>query len=98
MPNRFVPAVMQDGEKPLWGIYDHHIGAFCTMPDSDSEHPNLLPLEWHSRDGAAAWLHRCYTAWQLGRVPAPDDWEPYVAAQRPWLTYRSHEHLRPWRP
>lgn len=94
MPNRYSVATLAEGERRMYGIYDNHMEAFCTLPDSTAERPNLLPLEWDNPVSAQSWLERCYTAWARHRVPAPRDWAPYVAARQPWDTYRSHDTLR----
>jgi hypothetical protein len=65
------------GRANTYVIYDDVIKAYCSLPDDPHDpHPNLLPLEWPNRLAAEAWLYRCYSAWQSGAVPAPEDWRP----------------------
>ncbi|MEW5352294.1 hypothetical protein [Streptomyces sp. 16-176A] len=58
-----------------YGVFDHALDAFCTLPDDPkAPRPNLLPLEWSNLAGAEAWLFQCYIAWQGGTIPAPEGW------------------------
>lgn len=59
-----------------WAILDLDAGAYCTLPDAEGPHPNLLPVEFRTRAAAEAWLHRCYVAWQAELVPPPVNWRP----------------------
>jgi hypothetical protein len=62
--------VLPNGPKKF-AIWDHSMGALCTLPDSEDRHPNLLPLEWPNAAGAESWLWQCRQAWGTGKVPAP---------------------------
>ena len=76
--------VTMEATRRHWVILDRHMYGYCTLPDDDSEYPNLLPLEWSSRAGAEHWLDRCYTAWRNELVPVPDNWQPYRLDASPW--------------
>lgn len=71
-----------------WVILDKFMWGYCALPDDDSAHPNLLPLEWDSPVAANDWLMRCFRSWAKGKVPAPDGWRPdkdeVVLALRDW--------------
>lgn len=72
-----------------WVILDRHMWGYCSLPAAqpgDGRTPDLLPLEWRSREAAEAWLNRCYLAWQRGVVPAPRQWRPLPpGVQSPWV-------------
>lgn len=53
-----------------WGIYDQHLGAWCSLAEGTCQ----IPLEWHSRDEAELWLYLCRVAWGNGLVDAPEGW------------------------
>lgn len=77
--------VTRTPDHSMWVILDRKLWGFCTLPDDTSEKcPNLLPLEWKHREGADAWLERCYRAWQTGQVPAPEGWQPPPYEPSPW--------------
>lgn len=79
--------VTQLPDRTRWVILDRKLFGFCTLPDSGNgtdTAPNLLPLEWSCRAGAEAWLHRCYIAWESGRVRAPRAWRPLPDTPSPW--------------
>jgi hypothetical protein len=53
-----------------WGIFDRHMGAWCTLADGTC----LLPLEWKTAEEAQVWLYLCRVAWGRRLIPAPDGW------------------------
>ncbi|MFD4337201.1 hypothetical protein ACFWPP_08355 [Streptomyces anulatus] len=66
-------------------ILDKELFGYCSLPDDpNTEHPNLLPLEWKTRGGATAWLNQCYRMWESGKVEAPDNWKPLSPQISPW--------------
>ncbi|MEU6633801.1 hypothetical protein ABZ905_36780 [Streptomyces parvus] len=67
----------RDENRP-WVILDGALDAYCALPDTTGS--NLLPLEWHTQNGALAWLSRCYRHW--GEVPLLEgDAIPYESAR-----------------
>lgn len=56
-----------------WGIFDRHMGAWCSLADGGC----FLPLEWKTAGEADVWLYLCRVAWGRGFVPAPDGWNGY---------------------
>lgn len=50
-----------------WGIFDRHMGAWCSLPYGTS----LLPLEWKTAEEAEAWLYACRVVWGGDLAPAP---------------------------
>lgn len=81
--NRYV--VISKADQTGYVILDKQLFGYCTLPDdSDSDSPNLLPLEWGMREGAEAWLNQCYRAWQAERVPPPEGWMPFRLEESPW--------------
>lgn len=57
-----------------WGIYDQHMGAWCSLAVG----PGCFePLEWKSADEAVLWLYLCRVAWGAGLVKAPDGWNSH---------------------
>jgi hypothetical protein len=68
---RYVPAKLSGVLH--WGIWDHTLGAWCTLPNG----AHREPLEWHSREEAEVWLYLCRVAWRMGLVDAPDGWAGY---------------------
>jgi len=81
MPSRY--RVTTTPDQRSWVILDRELGGYCALPD-DADPSSLLPLEWRSRHGAEAWLHRCYMAWERGGVPAPTNWRPLSDKPSPW--------------
>lgn len=80
--------VTKTPDQRFWAILDRHLMGFCTLPDdTDPECPNLLPLEWRSKEGGEAWLQQCYRLWESGKVPAPEDWRPFPKEESPFLRY-----------
>ena len=57
-----------------WVITDAALGgAYCTLPDDPTaDRPNLLPLEWRTRQGALAFLQQARRVWASGAVQAPE--------------------------
>lgn len=88
--------VITTPDQRAWVILDRELGGFCALPDDPTaERPNLLPLEWRSRHGADAWLHRCYMAWESwernGTPGAPKEWRPLSDTPSPWATEPDRE-------
>jgi hypothetical protein len=51
-----------------WGIYDQHMGAWCSLAVG----PGCFePLEWKTAQEASQWLYLCRVAWGSGLVDAP---------------------------
>lgn len=53
-----------------WGIFDQHMGAWCTLDDRRC----CTPLEWKTAEEAEAWLYLCRVAWGNGLVAPPEGW------------------------
>jgi hypothetical protein len=79
MSRRYV--VTQTPDQRRWGILDREWYGFCTLPDGNG---NLIPLEWHGRSAAEAWLYTCRVAWGNGLVPAPEGWDEFRPEPSPW--------------
>jgi hypothetical protein len=70
--------VCTTADQRSWVILDREWWGYCTLPDKEDP-SSLLPLEWSAREGAEAWLKRCYQQWgkweQVG-APTPANWHP----------------------
>jgi hypothetical protein len=87
-----------------YAIFDEWWGDFCALPkalpkpvkgkrkSTPSTPPELIPLEWKTRDEALSWLEHCgntWRAWQAqGSEHVPEHWAGFsVPQQSPWAGY-----------
>jgi hypothetical protein len=77
--------VAETPDQRRWGILDLDLFAYCTLPDDPAaDCPNLLPVEFRSKEAADDWMQRCYRQWEAGTVPVPEGWRPLPPEASPW--------------
>jgi hypothetical protein len=83
--DRYRVTLTRDGRK--FGILDRDSYDYCGLPD---EAGRVKPLEWELREGAEAWLQRCYRWWKMWetdpkrRQLVPLRWRPLPPAPSPF--------------
>jgi hypothetical protein len=71
--DRYRITLTRDGQR--FGILDREQYDYCSLKADDG---TVLPLEWHTRPAAEAWLQDCFRIWNSwennGEGQPPKNW------------------------
>lgn len=71
--DRYRVTLTRNGQR--FGILDTVEYDYCSLTADDG---TSLPLEWHTKPAAEAWLHQCYRTWNAwegnGEGTPPRQW------------------------